>query len=479
MLFIFSSHLSLLGMRNLIYLTLLPTLLLGQAFEHPENNEAFLQDEVAEIHITVSDADLSTLLGDSLFTDYHFPAIFRYQSDNFSDTLQSVGFRVRGNTSRNAKKKGFKVSFNEYVVGQKFKGIEKMNLIGQHNDPSLLRYWTSLHLLQRYGLIASRTSFVKLYLNGNYRGLYLNVEHIDDEFLQKRFIDDDGGNLYKASWGADLNYWGTNASSYCSVYELKTNEDSNDYSAFILFLDSLNNVSDSDFPCYMERNFEVNHYLKTLATEILIGHWDGYAVNQNNFYLYRQPSIGKFVFIEYDLDNTFGIDWFGVDWANRNLNSWHESDRPLVERLLDVPYYKDVFNAYLDTLLTDLDTFSLATVLENKQDLIKGAVLSDTYYRKDYGFQYADFLAALDDSYGAHVKTGLLDYLDERITSGEGQVQWIGNLKPPCDELLLEPERNLIKIVDFLGRETNYRSDIPLIYIYDDGSVEKVFVWET
>ena len=141
---------------------------------------------------------------------------------------------------------------------------------------------------------------MKLYLNGDYRGLYLNVEHIDMS-LSKRFIDDDGGNLYKASWGADLNYWGTNASSYRSVYELKTNEDSNDYTAFILFLDSLNNISDSDFPCYMERNFEVNHYLKTLATEILIGHWDGYAFNKNNFYLYRQPSIGKFVFIEYDL----------------------------------------------------------------------------------------------------------------------------------------------------------------------------------
>jgi hypothetical protein len=43
----------------------------------------------------------------------------------------------------------------------------------------------------------------------------------------------------------------------------------------------------------------------------------------------------------------------------------------------------------------------------------------------------------------------------------------------------VEPERNLIKIVDFLGRETNYRTDVPLIYMYDDGTVEKVFVWKT
>ena len=88
---IFSSRLSLIGMRNLIYLTLLPTLLLGQAFVHPENNEVFLQDEVAEIHITVSAADLSTLLGDSLFTDYHFPAVFRYKAPIFQ-----IPFRVWG-----------------------------------------------------------------------------------------------------------------------------------------------------------------------------------------------------------------------------------------------------------------------------------------------------------------------------------------------------------------------------------------------
>lgn len=456
---------------------MLPLFLTGQVFSHPDNNDAFLQNEVAQVHITIAQNHLNTLLGDSLQSDHHFPASFRYESAAHSDTLQSIGFRVRGNTSRNAKKKGFKVSFNEYVVGQKFKGIEKMNLVGQHNDPSLLRYWSSLHLLQKHGLIASRTSFVKLYINGNYRGLYLNVEHIDDEFLQKRFIEDDKGNLYKASWGADLNFWGTNAVAYRSVYELKTNKDSNDYSAFISFLDSLNNSSNADFACYMERNFEVNHYLKTLAVEMIIGHWDGHSYNKNNFYLYRQPSTGKFVFIEYDLDNTFGIDWFSIDWANRDLNNWHQSNRPLAERLLALPYYKDVFNAHLDTVLSDLDTSGWYALLEEKQDLIKSAVLSDSYYRKDYGFQYSDFLAALDTNYGAHVKKGIAEYLDERILSGLNQVNWIGNLEPPCDDLPTEPERQIIKIVDFIGRETQFRTDIPLIIMYDDGTVEKVMVW--
>ena len=101
-------------MRKLFFLLLLlvPAFIVGQDFAHPENNEAFLQSEVAEVHMTVSQSDLNTLLGDSLYTDHHFPGVFRYESSSFSDTIQNVGFRVRGNTSRNAKKKGFKVSFN-------------------------------------------------------------------------------------------------------------------------------------------------------------------------------------------------------------------------------------------------------------------------------------------------------------------------------------------------------------------------------
>ena len=41
--------------------------------------------------------------------------------------------------------------------------------------------------------------------------------------------------------------------------------------------------------CFIEDNFEVDLYLKTLAAEILIGHWDGYAYNHNNYYLYQKP----------------------------------------------------------------------------------------------------------------------------------------------------------------------------------------------
>ena len=455
---------------------------LGQSIVHPANNDAFLQNEVAEIHISVSTNDLNVLLGDSLYSDYHFPATFYYYSSAHNDTIQNVGFRVRGNTSRGANKKSFKVSFNEYTQGKKFKGIEKMNLVGQHNDPSLLRYWMSLTTLNTNNLICSRSSFVKFYINGQYKGIYLNVEHTDDEFLQKRFIGDDGGNLYKCTWGADLKYRGASQSLYYSSYELKTNKVANDYSELIQFIQTLNSISNADFPCFIEDNFEVELFLKTLAVEMIIGHWDGYAYNKNNYYLYQQPSNGKFVFIEYDMDNTFGIDWSGIDWTIRNLNNWHSNDRPLVERLLSYPFYSDMFNSFLDQILNDLNTSSgWYSDLQLKKSLISSGVQLDTYYSMDYGFQYSDFLDAVDINFGAHVKKGVAEYLNERISSGLNQIQILGNQTHPCLNSIFNlerPQKRLIKIFDFLGRETIFKPNMPLFYVYDDGTVQKKIVLE-
>ena len=56
-----------------------------------------------------------------------------------SSAVSDVGFRLRGNTSRTAAKKSFKVSFNSFNKKQTFYGLQKMNLNGEHNDASIAR----------------------------------------------------------------------------------------------------------------------------------------------------------------------------------------------------------------------------------------------------------------------------------------------------------------------------------------------------
>ncbi|MFM6934601.1 MAG: CotH kinase family protein [Flavobacteriales bacterium] len=453
-------------------------------FVHPANNSAFIQNEVASVYVTMSANDAQTMVTDSLYQDFPFVSSVIYASSTVHDTLLNVGIHVRGNTSRDAGKKSFELSFNSYVVGRKFHGLEKMNLNGEHNDVSILRTRTSNELLRQAGLPCSRTSYVKLYINNEYKGLYINVEHLDDEFLQKRFPSDDSGNLFKCYYGADLTYHGTNPSNYYSTYSLKTNETSNDYSGLIHLIDVLNNTTASNFPCAIEEVFDVDTYLRTLAVEILISQWDGYAYNKNNYYLYERPSDGRFIFMEYDLDNTFGIDWFNINWSNRNIYSWANTNRPLYTKLLAVPYFKDRFNYHMKDILTNYFVPSTLLInLQATQNLISSAALSDDYKGLDYGFTDQDFLNAISQAWGSHVAQSINGYIQNRYSSANTQVQTYQQLQNPCTSGLsneiIDSSFFPIKAFDLLGREIplNTKNCIKLMYD-ENGDVKQIFEYE-
>ena len=73
----------------------------------------------------------------------------------------------------------------------------------------------------------------------------------------------------------------------------------------------------------------------------------------------------------------------------------------------------------------------------------------------------------------------MAEYLNERINSGLNQIQIPGNNSHPCidsNNNLVNPEKELVKIVDLLGRETGFKANKPLIYIFSDGTVEKVII---
>ena len=453
-------------------------------FVHPANNNAFLQNEVASVYVTMSAGDAQTMVTDSLYSDFPFVTSVIYSSSAIQDTITNVGIHVRGNTSRDAAKKSFELSFNSYVQGRKYRGLEKMKLNGEHNDVSILRSKVSYNLLTQCGLPSPRTSYIKLYINNEYKGLYIHVEHFDEEYIQKRFPNDNDGNLFKCFYGSDLTYHGTNPTYYQNTYKLKTNEAMNDYSGLIQFINVLNNSAAANFVCDIQDVFDVDSYLRTLAVEILIGQWDGYAYNKNNYFLYERPSDGKFIFLEYDLDNTLGIDWFNINWSTRNIYSWANANRPLYSKLLAVPYFKDRFNYHMKDILTNYFLPApLNSSLQATQNLISSAALADDYKGFDYGFTDQDFLDAIDQAWGFHVTQSISEYIQNRYSSANSQVLAHQNIQNPCTSGLVEfafgDAFKAIKAVDVLGRE------IPLdtkncikIVSYENGSVKQLYEYE-
>tara|TARA_B110000503_G_scaffold85390_1_gene129942 strand:- start:7668 stop:9977 length:2310 start_codon:yes stop_codon:yes gene_type:complete len=405
---------------------------------HPSDGVPFVQNDLPSIHIECGDALEWMYEEANWYSNIEHPASFVFESNGTVDSLQNVGFRLRGNTSRAADKKSFKISFNTFTQGGSWEGLEKLNLNGEHNDPSILRARLIWEGMREEGLPVSRSNHVNLFINGTYHGLYLNLEHIDEEWLQQRF-ELDHGNLWKCTYPANLDYEGPNGDDYKftpnwsndRVYDLKTNAAEDNYDALARFINVLNNEPLASLPCALEDVFDVQGYLKTAAAEILCGHWDNYIGNQNNFYLYQRPEDQRIVYIPYDADNSLGIQWFG-EWTNQDPYNWTTaSDRPLYTRLMDVPEYRMAFTYYMRQQMEN--TFALDW-LEGRgevlQSIIGNAVADDSFYTADYGFNTADFEEALTESWGGHVAWGIVPFMESRQFWADIQLDEMLNWAP-------------------------------------------------
>ncbi len=395
--------------------------------------KVYSDTSLARIDVTIDTSALKYMYANT-HSDSEHHATIHFRNKWIDETVDSIGFRLRGNTSRDAKKKSFKVSFNSFIKGRKFHGIEKLDLNGEHNDPSIIRSKLAFDLFRDAGIMASRASHATVYINGLYYGLYVSVEHIDEEFIQKNFADD-GGNLWKCLYPADLKYLGNDPLLYKNIkngtvpaYELSTNEESGDFTKLAKLIAVINNTPTNTFPDSIEKYLDVRRVLEYFAMNTLIGSWDDYRSLMNNYYLYHIPSEDKFTLIPYDYDNTFGVDWSGNNWTTANPYSYPKvasGSRPLSEKILANNQYKDLFTHIISFYSTNVTSLPLWEQRINRlKDTITAAAINDVYRTLDYGFSVNDF----NNSYSStsyqnkHVKFGLKQFVNARNASLPAQL---------------------------------------------------------
>ncbi len=388
--------------------------------------KVYSDSSLVRVDISIDTAKLSWIYN-NVKSDSEHSASARIRSKYFDETYDSIGFRLRGNTSRDSKKKSFKVSFNSFIKGRKFHGIEKLNLNGEHNDPSIIRSKLCFDLYSDIDMPASRANHVQVFINGKYYGLYISVEHIDENFLKKNYAND-GGNLWKCLYPADLKYLGADPNLYKSVmnnpttraYELSTNESKDDYTMFAKLVDVVNNTAAASFPDSIEKYADVRRFLQYFAMNTLVGSWDDYRSLMNNYYLYFEPTQKKFTIIPYDYDNTFGIDWFNVNWSTANPYNYPKAvsgARPLWEKLVANDQYRDLYTHFLQFYRDKVYSLPLWENRINRiKDSIAAAAEADSFRALDYGFTVSDFHNSYSaSSYSkAHVKYGLKVFINAR-----------------------------------------------------------------
>jgi spore coat protein CotH len=443
-------------------------------------NTLFDNTRVSSVYIEINPDSLEVIMTDVL-SDHYFSARFIYDYGTTRDTVNNVGFRLRGNTSRYAQKKSFKISLNTYVSGRRYQGVKKINLNGQHNDPTMIREKLFYDSWKKAGMVERRTSFVKLYINQAYYGLYTNLEEFDKDWLQRVYGENDG-NLYKCTYPADLVYLNTNQQTYKDIqsssatggraYDLQTNETEDDYRDLVDLIVVLNHKVDTAFARLVEEKINVDSFLKAFAIDVASGNWDDYMYNKNNYFLYHRADTDKFEFISYDTDNTFGVDWVNRDWATRNCLDWytHNEPRPLASKILSVPAFMDKYQRYLDTIAREIiNPAGIFSHIDSLKSLITEAAIADTYRTLDYGYTVSDFHDGFIATIDIHTPYGIKPFLTKRYTTmlqqlatySVPEISFAGStpfLFPnPAGELLtvkILPLKNdrLVSIYDLYGR---------------------------
>lgn len=459
------------------------------------NNGTLFDDQIHKLELWMDTSDYNEMVKtENLWTNQRYLVTLIYDE---KDTLSNCDIRLKGNTSRTSKRKSFRIDTDKRISSQSFQGLKTLNIHGNHNDPSMMREFLSAYTMRKMGVPHARVNHVRLYVNGEYFGVRGIVEFIDKTFLNSRF-NEKSGNLYKCTWPADLGYLGENQQSYKDVinpspeneraYDLKTNESQDDYTRLVNLISLIHKLPADKFKDSIGEWVNTDAYLKALAAEILIGHWDNYFANKNNYYLYDQTKDQTFNYLPYDMDNTFGVQWGFSNINTRNIHNWGDkgkSSATLTYALLEHAEFQKMFEGFVFGAVNDFfNEEHMFPVIDSLAKRLDPWIKEDKHFSgtwsSDYGFTYDDWKKSINQGLGNHATFGVKPYISDRVASAKQQFKFTHgfNDKESSKYVLFpNPTSHFVFVHDlkFDGKRLgDDASEVVDIYSYTGDSIAKI-----
>ena len=166
---------------------------LSMAYE----NTLFDTASVIEVDIDISEDDWSDLLENATAEAYYDCNVTVNGT-----TYEHVGLRAKGNTSlsmvasSDSDRYSFKIKFDEYVDGQSCDGLSKLVLNNNFSDATMMKEALCYDMFAFLGADASLYNYAKVSVNGEYWGVYLALEPVEESFAIRNY-GVDYGQLYK------------------------------------------------------------------------------------------------------------------------------------------------------------------------------------------------------------------------------------------------------------------------------------------
>ena len=277
---------------------------------------------VSKVELNLPTASFNELNNNPGTTVYQTASVTITTADGVVTTLNNIGVRLKGQATRTNLygKAPMKLKFDAFVPEQKFLGLTRMTLNSMVQDPSFVHEDSAYRLYRAMGVIAPRTTYSWVKVNGADFGLYMNVESVDSQML-KRWMT--VNHLYSSNcYLADI----TPSQSGC--YDTNYGDDNrSDLRAAI----ATSNLDGADWWREINKVADMTAVINLMATDIYTSNWDGYTdVVQNNYYL-AFDTAGKFRIIPWGQDGAFPmdpsaqLDWLGRGPAYRNFGNQQRS----------------------------------------------------------------------------------------------------------------------------------------------------------
>jgi spore coat protein H len=187
------------------------------------------------------------------------------------------------------------LNFSRHGADQQFHGYSKISLNNSVQDPSYLSEAISRELFEAAGVPVPRSDHATVLINDRDLGLYVLTEGFGKPFL-KRYFKNVSGNLYDGGFVQDI------------TGNLLTN--SGDKPADRSDVDRLENAAFEHDPKNrwqrLGQVLDLDRFVSFLAMEVMTCHWDGYALNRNNYRLFHDLETDRMVFMPHGMDQMFG-----------------------------------------------------------------------------------------------------------------------------------------------------------------------------
>jgi len=220
-------------------------------------------------------------------------------------------------------------------------------------------------------------------LNGRYLGTYVAMPSPDEYYFESCFpgvteravfrgqygeIAGGATLAFRGKVGADYFTAGSSPSSRTYEPRLDTTDAHFEYLArFIEILNKTDEPKTAAFADNLRKIFDVETFLRTMVVINLLGAWDNYYLNCQNYFLHialdgpgDSHKLPYYSFCAYDMDSVLGVSWPGQkrNWQDKDIlyRGSELGDIVLVRRVLQNPlfrsYYCDFMAWFLEQRFT-------------------------------------------------------------------------------------------------------------------------------